>query len=449
MKRTIITLASMSLLFAAACGDDDGGTADPDASSDPFAITGDITADTTWTTGNTYTLKTAVFVKGATLTIEPGVTVLGDAGSAIVVTNTGKINAVGTASSPIVMTSSKAAGGRMAGDWGGLVLLGTAPINVTGGSDNIEGFPAGTEGTGFGGSDAAHDCGKVKYVRIEFAGFELSTDNELNSLTVGACGSATELDYIQTHKGADDGIEFFGGTANLMHAVVTQTDDDGIDWDFGWSGNAQFLIVQQSATTGNHGFESDSNKNNNDATPRSSPTIWNITFIGSDSEPGMASRTQGGMLLRRGTAGMINNAVIAYFTDFAVDVADFSTVQQATAATPTLAIQNSYFYQNANDANNGWPTDFDVDEGVQNDCDAQDANCFDEAAHFAMAANNNTFGTDPGLGDPLNLTAPDFAPSSPITGGATPGSGFDTSATFIGAIGAEDWTAGWTAYPAN
>lgn len=448
MKRTVITLASLSLLFATACGDDGSNAGTPDAGNDPFTITGDITADTTWTTGNTYTLTTNIFVHNATLTIEPGVTIVGDAGSSLVITNTAKIMAEGTASQPIIMTSSKAAGSRMAGDWGGLILLGKAPINVTGGTDNIEGFPAGTPGTEFGGSDPTHNCGTVKYVRIEFAGFELSTDNELNGLTVGACGSDTVIDYLQVHKGADDAVEFFGGTASITHAVLTQCDDDGLDWDFGWSGKAQFIVIQQSATTGNHGFEADNNVNSNDATPRSSPEIWNATLIGSDADPGSASKTQGGMMLRRGTAGMINNTIVEYFADWAVDVADYSTVLQATASTPTLAIQNSYFYQNANDANNGWPTGFDEDQGVQDDCDSNNANCFDEAAHFMMAAYNNTF-ADPGLGDPKNLTAPNFAPTSPLTGGGTPSAGFDTSATFIGAIGSEDWTSGWTAYPAN
>lgn len=457
--RSITKLIGIGLVAAlplAACGDD-GGSGDADAAiddSDASAssevdVTDDIETDTTWTSDKVYTLKNSIFVRNAELTIEAGTLILGDNGSSLVIANTATINAVGTASDPIVFTSSLPAGSRAAGDWGGVVLLGTAPINVSGGEDNIEGFPAGTEGTSFGGDDATHDCGTLNYVRIEFAGFELSPDNELNALTVGACGSDTDLDFIQVHKGADDGIEFFGGTANLSHMVITQPDDDGLDWDFGWGGNVQWLIVQQSATTGNMGFECDNNGNDNDATPRSAPTLWNATLIGSDSEPGMAFKTQGGMHLRRGTAGLMNNFIIAHFTDFAVDVDGFASVQQATAGTPTLAIDNSYFYDNANDTNDGWPTDFDVDEGDENDCETQNTNCLDEQAHFTDQALNNTFGTDPMLGDALNLTAPDFAPASVIDGGGTPGAGFDASATYIGAIGGDDWTAGWTAFPAN
>ncbi len=459
MTRYTSLFAALAFAFGvAACGgdDDDDDTAQPDAAATPdgetsniVEVADDIGSDTTWTADKVYVLEDNIFVRDATLTVEAGTLIQGQNNSSLVVTNTAEIQAVGTASDPIVFTSGQPEGTRLPGDWGGIVLLGNATINVTGGTDNIEGFPAGTEGTEFGGTDDSHDCGTLKYVRIEFAGFELSTDNELNGLTVGACGSDTVLDYIQVHKGADDGVEFFGGKANLKHVIVTQPDDDGIDWDFGWSGNGQFLIVQQSSTAGNFGFESDSNKNDNDATPRSAPTIWNLTLIGSNSDPGNAIKTQGGMLLRRGTAGLINNAIIAYFTDFAVDIADYSTAEQATAATPTLAISNSYFFDNANDTNDGWPADFDVDEGEENDCESSNTNCLDEHALFTGASLENAFGTDPQLADALNLTAPDFAPASALTG-ATPGSGFDASATYVGAIGGgSDWTDGWTAFPAN
>ncbi len=128
-------------------------------------------------------------------------------------------------------------------------------------------------------------------------------------------------------------------------------------------------------------------------------------------------------------------------------------MQQATASTPALNVTSSYFYDNANDANMGWPTDFDKDStsGAQNDCDSNDANCMDEAAYFSASGEMNNF-ADPQLEDALNLTAPNFAPKagSPVlSGGETPPSGFDSSATFVGAIGATDWTAGWTSFPAN
>ena len=456
-------LAGVLALALAACGGDDDGSGDngdngdngdgPDGGgSAVVTVDQDITADATWTADKTYILATHVFVRGATLTIEPGTLVKGENDSSLVITTSARLVAEGSASEPILFTSAQPEGGRAAGDWGGLVLLGLAPINVAGGSEVIEGFDAGTEGIEYGGDDAAHDCGSLEYVRIEFAGFELSTDNELNALTLGGCGSDTHIDFIQTHLGADDGVEFFGGTASASHLLVTQPDDDGIDWDFGWSGGAQFVVVQQNAVVGNHGFESDNNENDNDATPRSNPTIWNVTLIGSDAEPGEAGKTQGGMMLRRGTGGSINNAIIAYFADWAVDVADFATVEQTEGG--GLAVSYSCFFQNANDADAGFPPGYDVEKGTENDCEEPAPDCagFDEEAHFTdVEVNHNVF-DDPMLGAPRDLAAPDFAPAagSPmLDGGDTPPAGFDTSATFIGAIGTTDWTAGWTAYPAN
>jgi hypothetical protein len=446
-NRTGLLAALVAAALAACGGDDDGG----DGTTDETVLTEDIVTDTTLTADKTWTLATHVFVRDATLTIEPGTTILGENDSSLVITTTGRLVAEGTAGAPIVFTSAQPAGSRAAGDWGGVVLLGLAEINVENGTEVIEGFDSGTDGIEYGGSDNGHDCGSLSYVRIEYAGFELSTDNELNALTLGGCGSGTSLDYIQSHMGADDGVEFFGGTASITHLVVSQPDDDGLDWDFGWSGSAQFVIVQQNGLVGDKGFESDNNENDNDAEPRSAPEIWNATLIGSNSEPGEAGKTQGGMMLRRGTAGSINNTIIAYFTDFAIDVADFATVEQAMAG--DLVVKTSCFFDNANDEATGFPTGFDVEDGTENDCETPAEGCvgFDEATHFGGDLHGNLW-EDPMLESSLDLDSPRFAPvagSPMLAAGETPGSGFDASATFIGAIGATDWTDGWTAYPAN
>lgn len=453
-----LLLSSILALPLVACGDDGGGNnnGSPDAgdnNSNKVDVTADIEGDATWAAGKDYYLEDNIFVRNGTLTIEPGVTIYGDQGTSLVITSSAKIDAQGTKDAPIVFTSVMPEGSRAAGDWGGLVLLGKAPINVAGGTDNIEGFPAGTPGTEYGGTDETGSCGTLKYVRVEFAGFELSPDNELNGISVGGCGSGTTMSYVQIHKGNDDGIECWGGAAKIDHFVISQPDDDGLDWDYGFHGDVQFLIVQQAATAGNNGFEADNNGDAHDATPRSNPTIWNATLIGSGADPGNAYKTQQGMLLRRGTAGSIHNVIVAHFADVAIDVADYATVQQAEASTPALNVTSTYFFDNANDANMGWPTDFDLDSssGVQNDCDSNDMNCFDEAAYFSATGEMNSF-ADPQLEDETNLTAPNFAPkaNAPVlTGGETPPSGFDTSATFIGAIGTDDWTAGWTSFPAN
>lgn len=451
MTKHLSWLAALALVIPA-CGDDSGLTGDdtkqPDAAPAPDAppgITlvdvpaGDISVDTHWTANKIYTLKGYVWVTGGTLTIDPGTTIKGDNGSALTITKDGKLNAVGTAALPIVFTSSQAT--PASGDWGGVVMEGKAPINVVGGTNKVEGF-ADTFGDRivYGGTNAAHDCGKLAYARIEYAGFALSVDNELNGLTLTGCGSATTISHVQVHLGLDDGIEVFGGTVNMDHLVVTQPDDDGLDWDLGWTGKVQFLIVQQKLGRGDKAIEADNNRNGGDLLPRSAPEIWNATLIGPD---GAAIDPQAGPHLRRGTAGKINNTIIAYFTKFALDVDNAvpGSVAQFTAG--ALSVKNTYFLKAAN-ATALWPTNFDVggNPPVEND------GGFDEAAQIGGDATNH-LNVDPMLTAPKSLTAPNWKPmaGSPVlTGCGTPPVGFDQTATFCGAIGATDWTAGWTKY---
>src|SRR5688500_2406277 len=246
-------------LLVAACGGgsglgDDDDQPMPDAYVPPIdtppGVTvvnvpaGDITASTTWTATHIYVLEGYVFVTGGTLTIEAGTTVQGKNGSALTITKNAKLDAQGTVDTPIVFTSAMPT--AASGDWGGVVMLGQAPINVVGGTNNVEGFPTSYgDRIAYGGTDAAHDCGKLKYARIEYAGFALAVDNELNGLTLGGCGTSTVVDYVQVHLGLDDGVEVFGGTVNIRHIVITQPDDDGLDWDRGWTGTAQYVVIQQ------------------------------------------------------------------------------------------------------------------------------------------------------------------------------------------------------------
>jgi hypothetical protein len=384
---------------------------------------------------NVYHLTTLVYVTGGTLTIEPGTVVTGDFGSALAVTKTARIAANGAADAPVLFTSSRAFGTRRRGDWGGIVLLGAAPINVAGGTANIEGISASPE-TSYGGADAAHDCGSLQYVRVEYAGYVFGANNELNGITLGGCGSATVLDHVQVHKGLDDGIEFFGGTANLRHAVISDPDDDGLDWDYGWQGKVQFLVVRQEPGAGDKGFESDNNGNANDATPRSRPTIYNATLVGSGKAPGLAPNQQG-LHLRRGTAGQLFNFIVTRFSDAALDVDDAATGNQITAGELTLS--NSIVFGNGGAADGTWGPDPDTD-------------AFDEPTLYTGASYGNRL-VDPELTS-TTLTAPNYAPSSTspaLSGAATPPADgfFDDTATFVGAIRdeASDWSAGWTAFP--
>ena len=442
-------LAGVIAAGLAGCGEDEVPVTPPPEelpTAQAIDVAQNITGDTTWSALNTYTLKSHVFVEGGTLTIEPGTVIKGDEGASLVITQNAKLNAVGTAEKPIVFTSSKPEGSRAAGNWAGVVLLGKASINVAGGSQKIEGFPASQTGTTYGGTDDAHDCGKLKYARIEFAGYELSEGNELNGLTMGGCGTATEIDYVQVHLGADDGVEMFGGTANLKHIVITQPDDDGLDWDIGWRGKVQFLVVQQNGDVGNNAFESDNNPNNNEATPVSDPTVYNVTLVGSGLGPKEAGKTQQGMHLKNGTAGTLRNIIVTGFADKAVDIDKASTATEYNEG--RLSLQNILFWDIANLADT-----IPSAPNKSSDGSVADATGFDETTLLAAPGNQVV---DPQLGAALSLTAPNFQPAagSPAlvaANAATPPADgfFDTRATFVGAVGSVNWLAGWTAFPAN
>jgi hypothetical protein len=169
-----------------------------------------------------------------------------------------------------------------------------------------------------------------------------------------------------------------------------------------------------------------------------------MTMIGAD---GATADPQGGIHMRRGTAGKVNNSIIAYFTRFAVDVDGSSSVNQYTGG--YLAFEHTYFVKGAN-APATWPTNFDVGTGgTENDCPSGGGACFDEAASFGGVVTNH-LDVDVLLTSPKDIAAPNWKPmaGSPVlTGCGTPTAGLDTSATYCGAIGATDWTTGWTRYP--
>jgi hypothetical protein len=435
----------------------DAGAACPTNPTEVRISTATITASTTWDCSHTYVIDnpSPTFVMApAVLTIGPGTTIRGASPqSAIIITRGARLEAAGTAAQPIVFTSNRPVGMRRSGDWGGVVLLGNAAINdsanMTGatGTNQLEGLDSTDMRGRYGGGatpDDASNCGTLRYVRIEFAGYTLSTNNELNGLTVCACGSGTTLDYVQVHRGADDGIELFGGTANLRHAVITQSDDDGLDWDQGWRGKAQFIVVQGPAMSGESdpsGIEADNDRDVATAMPVSEPTIYNATILGPGNTVSIANNRA--VVLRRGTAARMANFLLGGFPVSGIDVRDSATFALATGAAPRLQFTSSIIWSNGSD-------------GMQHFLDNA-ADTFDESAWFNEAARSNRAGVDPMLPAPYNATAPGITPptgSPAATGAATPPDDgfFDTSATFLGAVppgASSNWMTGWTAFPAN
>jgi hypothetical protein len=459
----IIGFAGLAL---AACGGDDNpadddGT-DIDAAVEPDAggpqtirVNDDIMTNTTWEAQNTYILPRLkyVFIKdGATLTIEPGTVIKGEQGSVLVVTRGSKLEAAGTAAKPIVFTSAQPDGQKTPGFWGGILVLGAAPINI-----NVNSTPPSNEATfeaftsaipegKFGGDNAADDSGTFKYLRIEFGGFNFVADREFNNITFCGVGSGTEVDFIQSHKGKDDGIEFFGGTVNVKHILSSQNQDDGFDTDNGWQGKAQFIIVQNvgpdAAAEASNGYESDNHGTaaSYTAAPRTLPTIYNATLIGkADYSVGSGSFA---MVLRRGTGGHYFNHLVINFPK-AIEMRDTATEAQVTAG--DLYFKNSIFFNN-NALTGG--NNFNVP------ANPPAAGDIDERTYVMNAANNNRE-VDPTMPSAaFNVSGPTFmvpGTSPAMTGGATPPSDgfFDATATYVGAMGATDWTAGWTAFPQN
>ena len=419
-----------------------GGTGDCPAIDDREVVMleGEIDTDTTWTCDKLYVLITDLyFVTGdSTLTIEPGTVIQGDPFTGLIVTRGSRLVSKGTLEKPVVFTSSSPVGSRAPSDWGGVVLLGSAPINDGMGEGRIEGIDPTDDRGLFGGDDDASDCGSIEYTRIEFGGFELSLDNELNGLTLGACGTDTSISYLQVHHGSDDGIEVFGGSPTLDHILLTGNTDDGFDTDFGAQPQVQFIVVQQDPTMADTGFEWDNHPDMFDSEPVTMPTIWNATLIGSNDSMGV----QLGMNLRRGAWADIHNAIVMGFPVTAIDVRDAESVAGTEEDPLGLTVEDSLFFENGPDG----MTHFSAETGM-----ADNDFGFVEEDFFTDAARSNVFDEDPELGDPYNQTAPDFVPAdgSPAADGATPPSGMDASATYKGAFepGGDDWTAGWSDYP--
>ena len=260
----------------------------------------------------------------AVLTIEPGVTVFGRSGADYIVVNRGsQIDADGNTANPIVMTSANDLirradsdpandfGGDNIGEWGGLVILGQAPINrcrnaatpATIACDNvIEGVS--NPDAVYGGDDATDNSGTLRYVSLRFSGFAIGSGNELNGISLGGVGSGTTIDYVQVHNSSDDGIEFFGGTVNAKHLVLTGEDDDSLDTDNGYNGSLQYVVVKQRAAGGDNMVEASSVAG---ITPASNAKVSNFTFIGDAG--GNAFR------LNTGTVGTYVNGVVKEVTE--------------------------------------------------------------------------------------------------------------------------------------
>nr|WP_129735433.1 hypothetical protein [Parabacteroides goldsteinii] len=283
LLKGVAAMLCMATMFGnVACSDDDPvqGGETPEESKD-VVLENEITSDMTLKATDNNLLRGFVYVtKGVTLTIEPGTVIKGEKATkgSLIVEPGGKIIAEGTAEKPIVFTSDQAAGSRDYGDWGGLILCGNAPVNAN--EPQIEGGPR----TVYGGDNPEDNSGIVKYVRIEFAGYPLEPNKEINGLTCGGVGRGTTLEYIQVAFCGDDSFEWFGGTVNAKHLIAYKGWDDEFDTDYGYSGKLQFLLgvrdPKVADTSKSNGFESDNDANGSGNEPLTNPIFSNVTLIG-------------------------------------------------------------------------------------------------------------------------------------------------------------------------
>jgi len=298
-------VAGMTFLTSCSNSDDPvtDGTDNGGDSQTEYVLDSDITSDVTLEAGKEYKLNGGIHVKsGATLTIPEGVTIVAqydDNVDYILVEQGAKINAQGTASNPIVMTSTK----KEYGAWGGIHICGYAHTNAEGGTGKSE-----IGNAPYGGNNDADNSGVLKYIRLEYTGYAFDEEHEANGVSFYGVGNGTTVEHLQAYKGSDDGFEFFGGSVNVKYLVSTSCSDDSFDWTEGWNGKAQFLVAYQEKES-SLGYncdclmECDNNGNNNAATPIAHPVIANATLIGNGSD-------SQGVRLRAGTEVELYNSII-------------------------------------------------------------------------------------------------------------------------------------------
>ncbi len=244
-----------------------------------ISVTGNIDENTTWETGKIYILEGRIAVlSGVTLTIQPGVIVKGREGSgsnatALMIARGGTLMAAGTSTSPIIFTSiadeilpgeieSPNLDPTLNGLWGGLIILGNAPVSADAPSVGIEGIPPSDLNGLYGGKDPTDNSGTIRYISIRHGGANIGEGNEINGLTLGGVGSGTVIENVEIIANQDDGIEWFGGTVNVKNAIIWNTGDDAVDTDQSWGGTLDNFII---VNPGDECFELDGAEGNMEA----------------------------------------------------------------------------------------------------------------------------------------------------------------------------------------
>jgi hypothetical protein len=442
----------------------------------PFRITGDVTL----ISGVDYLLDETIYVDGGMLTIQPGVLIPATNGASLVVTRGSQIFAEGTAEQPIIFTSQadydhiKDPVNNPApevGDnnqWGGVVVLGSAPVNfyvatnpftgVAGntnrGENVIEGIAAGSDGDGdglgdlieygqdnvtaggglltAGTSNPADNSGVIKYVSIRFGGDILGLDNEVNGLTMGGVGSGTVIENVEVFNNTDDGFEWFGGTVNCKNLVSAFNQDEDFDMDEGYSGKIQFAFaIRQDEVDGSNNVENGSELDGGNGsiftgTPLTAAQVWNATYLGAGRVGSVAAK--GNVFrMKDNFAGQFHNCV---FDDFGANLIRIDDANTAARVGVELLIQNSHW-------------------GRYNGVVAQGQTAAATTLANGTGNTNPSQKINPLIGGISRLPNGGLDPRpntfSPLYGAtlSTPPAGLET-VNYRGAFGSTNWAAGWT-----
>jgi hypothetical protein len=478
-------------------------------------VTGSITTDTHWTADKIYRLNGFVRVgtdakpgaggpgvapvisATATLTIDAGTVIYGKTGTpggALIIQRGSKIIAIGTSSAPIVFTSENAPGTRQGGDWTGVVICGKATNNLKAsastGLDGVEELE-GSYGAFHGGGAAADDAdnsGMLQYVRIEFAGYPINPNQEVNGLTLGSVGSGTTIDHIQVSYANDDSYEWFGGTVNCFNIIAYKGIDDDFDTDNGYSGKVQFglgirdpLIADQS---GSNGFESDNDAAGTANLPFTSAVFSNMTIIGAKETNSTTVNIQfqnAAQIRRNSKQSIINSFFTGYPNGIFLDNALGAPGTISHATTGALVLKNNVLAGVESWGGNGFGTAATTDEITALSLLAAGSNhpnaprgrvvaggvgsfsngAFTLTSELQISASNPmpwfaltnqvkskwsdvSLGLSASIFDPISGIPTLLPTGTSLTTGAdfTGFTGFTTVA-YKGAFGSSDWTAGW------
>ncbi len=455
------------------------------ARADTVIVNQLLTGNNNWYRTNVYQLNGSVFVlNNSVLNIEAGTVVkghsLGTFGTnvaALFITRGAKIMAEGSANSPIIFTADvddlsmpDDLGIYQRGLWGGVVIFGRTTINgaldAAGKNSNpkhevYEGLQdlvvnsagqivVGGEGEAllrFGGSDDDDNSGILRYVSIRHGGAKLSTDKEINGLSLGAVGRGTTIENVEAYAIADDGFEFFGGTVNTKYLVSAFCDDDTFDVDMGYRGKNQFWFGIQAPDARNYGMELNSQINEIVTTerllPQSDFQVYNMTLIGSGTGNKLTTGGRNGALILRPFAGpKIYNSIFTDFNERGIELDARNGSNGATSVTNAYAqFHNTLWWGFVTGSGSGV-----VDNSITNLSRSTVASTYWTDVSLVNQIANPLLGSISRTNNGAFLDPRPSAGSPAFADSAAVPSGYE-QANYRGAFGPgrSNWAAGWTA----